>query len=103
MRVARLGRGTLSAALALCGVLGAPCCTAFTSATGSSAGGDAGDAGGGAGSEAGTLTPGECGGRRADCDGERANGCEASLDSDAKNCGACRHDCAAPSNVESAA
>jgi hypothetical protein len=35
----------------------------------------------------------QCAANHADCNGANADGCEAALESDPKNCGACGHDC----------
>jgi hypothetical protein len=46
---------------------------------------------------------GSCDEGRADCDGERDNGCETDLAVSPEHCGGCDNDCAALPNVESAA
>ncbi|MES1173526.1 MAG: hypothetical protein ABUL62_04280 [Myxococcales bacterium] len=73
-----------------------PGADAFGAAAGGAAGttGDAGASGdlAGAAGEAGQSAL-ACAALTADCDGEWANGCEAKLDSDAKNCGVCGRAC----------
>jgi hypothetical protein len=44
----------------------------------------------------GTCDWRSCNGGYADCDGNHANGCERSLNSDSSNCGGCGHVCTAP-------
>jgi hypothetical protein len=44
-----------------------------------------------------------CGAGTANCDGSAANGCEAMLASDAKNCGSCGHACAMTQSCSSSA
>ena len=49
----------------------------------------------------GQCAIGECDEGRADCDGDRGNGCEIDLGGDALHCGGCGNDCAALPHVES--
>lgn len=54
------------------------------------------------GRETGVLEAGACAAGTADCDGNPRNGCESKLDTDAKNCGACGHDCTGLPHVSGA-